>query len=327
MIPSPRRRYPEGGNAGIPSLHCPSYSPHAPTDIRRSYVFYLETRLEQLEAILNSKGIPFPPADDLELCSRSGNDAASPLRPTTEFSAQEDGSDRASTKNPGLIDTSRAKKIPQGPGMLDIVSPSKPKSLATASGISFNRVVLAVQCSVSDENGTPGRAKGRIGAASDGTSMRDSFFGLHSKPTIQQATFPDKELGIKLLTLYFEHANPQIPILHRPEFMQMFERAYAEGKGEQVRGPRELYMLNMVFAIGCGVIVGEPVKPEAGGNNSRMAVDQDKPEQFQPEEYHASAIVQLDECMSSCSGGLEVLQAILLLANFALLRPVPPGLW
>jgi hypothetical protein len=79
-------------------------------------------------------------------------------------------------------------------------------------------------------------------------------------------------------------------------------------------------MLNMVFAIGCGVIVGEPVKTEASGDGPSKG-------QSQPEEYHASAIVHLESCLSNSGGGLEVLQAVLLLANFALLRPVPPGLW
>lgn len=209
-----------------------------------------------------------------------------------------------------------------GPGMLNIVSPSKPRSLASASGVSFARVVFAaVQYSVSDQGGTGDRPSSRHPSGS-GTSMRDSFFGLHTKPTIKPATFPDKAVGQGLVTLYFEHANPQIPILHRGEFMQMFEQAYAD---PQVRGSRELYMLNMVFAIGCGVIVGEPVKTEPK-DNTKMSIDQPK-NQCQPEEYHASAIVHLEACLSNSGGGLEVLQAVLLLANFALLRPVPPGLW
>ena len=43
--------------------------------------------------------------------------------------------------------------------------------------------------------------------------------------------FPDKELGLRLVDLYFEHANPQMPILHRGEFMAKFEDAYAAGHG------------------------------------------------------------------------------------------------
>lgn len=104
--------------------------------------------------------------------------------------------------------------------------------------------------------------------------------------------------------------------------MHMFEQAYVNSP--QSLNARELYMLNMVFAIGCGVIVGEPVKTEASGG-SKMSVQHNG--QCEPEEYHASAIVHLEACLSNSGGGLEVLQAVLLLANFALLRPVPPGLW
>lgn len=200
--------------------------------------------------------------------------------------------------------------------MMNLVGTAKPKSLASASGVSFARVVFAaVQYSVSDQNGQSERSQ-----VSGGTNMRDSFFGLHARPTIRKAEFPDRETGMRFVTLYFEHANPQIPILHRGEFMQMFEQAYTNSPESLTA--RELYMLNMVFAIGCGVIVGEPVRaetssaPKMGGKG-----------QCEPEEYHASAIVHLESCLSFSGGGLEVLQAVLLLANFALLRPVPPGLW
>lgn len=196
----------------------------------------------------------------------------------------------------------------------------RPRSLASASGVSFARVVYAsVQYSVSDAGERLGRrGSGGGGGGGGGTSMRDSFFGLHTKPTIQPAPFPDKHVGLRLVTLYFEHANPQIPILHRGEFMRVFEHAY-DGPAEELAA-RELYLLNMVFAIGCGVIVGEPVKAEAPDEPRAKR-------QRRPEEYHASAIVHLESCLSFGGGGLEVLQAVLLLANFALLRPVPPGLW
>ncbi len=107
--------------------------------------------------------------------------------------------------------------------------------------------------------------------------------------------------------------------------MHMFDQTYSNPSN--ARGARELYMLNMVFAIGCGVIVGEPVKGEATGDDSSKVAPSQSRGQCQPEEYHASAIVHLESCLSSSGGGLEVLQAVLLLANFALLRPVPPGLW
>lgn len=200
------------------------------------------------------------------------------------------------------------------------------RHLGSANGVSFARVVFAaVQSSVGDHRSNSDKAGIRPyklgagnGVAHDGTSMRDSFFGLHTRPTIHPAEFPDKELAGKLVNLYFEHANPQIPVLHRGDFMKMFDRAYAvEGR---VRSPKELYMLNMVFAIGGGIIM------DAQSAQSSRVGGQEK-KQAQPEEYHASAIVHLEACLSNSGGGLEELQAVLLLANFALLRPVPPGLW
>ena len=165
--------------------------------------------------------------------------------------------------------------------------------------------------------------------------MRDSFFGLHTKPTMKQAPFPTKALGKRLVDYYFEHANPQIPILHRGQFMRMFELAYAD-EDARVRTPRELYMLNIVFAIGSGIFLGDAVDRERDGKND----EKKKPgfgKQCPPEEYHASAIVHLEYCLGSpiaavdktdvSGGGLEQLQAVLLLAGFALLRPVAPGLW
>ena len=101
--------------------------------------------------------------------------------------------------------------------------------------------------------------------------------------------------------------------------MKLFEQAYAESG--RIRGPKELYMLNMVFAIGGGIFMTDSTKSD------ERPGDQSKSKQCQPEEYHASAIVHLEACLSSSGGGLEELQAVLLLANFALLRPVPPGLW
>lgn len=287
-------------------------------------------RVDQLESLLSANNISFPPSEDLEQCSRPGHKPARSIADAAPPSSQEDGVDgQGSAKSqPMRPDLDKTKKADANSGMLNIISPSKPRSLASASGVSFNRVVFAaVQYSVSDHNGPPEKGMGKALPPGGGTTtMRDSFFGLHTKPTIRPAPFPSKEVGTKLITLYFEHANPQIPILHRDEFLQMFDQAYATQHGPQ--GSRELYMLNMVFAIGCGVIVGEPVKSEGTGSGGpRNPIDTNKFGQAQPEEYHASAIVHLEACLGTSGGGLEVLQAVLLLANFALLRPVPPGLW
>ncbi|KAK0715759.1 fungal-specific transcription factor domain-containing protein [Lasiosphaeris hirsuta] len=321
------------------SVACVGYDPITKREIPRSYIFYLETRVEQLEALLSSNNIAFPPAENLEYCSKRGNGASSTVRSPTEAgnSSISDVTEAASSAKTGAEggqgdDTNRLQKLVTKSGFSGIPGAANPRFLGSASGVSFARVVFAaVQSSVSDQRSTssekggvrpyksiagngPAATGAGAGLGMGGASMRDSFFGLHTKPSIHPAPFPDKSVSTKLVTLYFEHANPQIPVLHKGEFMDMFELAYAETG--RVRGPRELYVLNMVFAIGGGIIYGD-------GKNEDSSQE---PKQSQPEEYHASAIVHLEACLGS-GGGLEELQAVLLLANFALLRPVPPGLW
>ncbi|KAJ9138847.1 Positive regulator of purine utilization [Pleurostoma richardsiae] len=318
------------------NVACVGYDPITKKEIPRSYVYYLETRVEQLEQLLRSHKISFPPSENLEYCSRVGNETSNIRSPTetTHSGAHPetlDSSLNARQQNNG-DETSRLQKLVSKSGMSGVQGTSNPRYLGSTSGVSFARVVFAaVQSSVSDQRSLSDKGGVRPykpiagnSASATGTSMRDSFFGLHTKPTINPATFPDKELGRKLVNLYFEHANPQIPVLHRGDFMQMFEQAYAE-EG-RVRGPRELYMLNMVFAIGGGIIMGSDMgktDTQQGSGNGENGGSK----QCQPEEYHASAIVHLEACLSNSGGGLEELQAVLLLANFALLRPVPPGLW
>jgi hypothetical protein len=230
-------------------------------------------------------------------------------------------------------ESEKLEKLVSNIGSVSVQGASDSRYLGSTSGISFARVVFAaVKSSVSgtnsDRSGVRPSKPPTKTASAGGNSMRDSFFGLHTKPTIKQAPFPDREVGNRLVEHYFEHANPQMPILHRGEFMKMFDHAYADGEA-RIRTPRELYMLNIVFAIGSGIFLGDqaeeedeekPRRKQRGGAAGRQ--------QSQPEEYHASAIVHLEACLgSSSAGGLEELQAVLLLAGFALLRPVAPGLW
>ena len=307
---------------------CVGYDPITKREIPRSYVFYLETRAQQLESLLSLHNIEFPPADSLESCLQPGLGAVrvSP-QPDEGGLARRDGTEGPPTNpQPHPLKDLRLKKPRTTSDPNRVAGASQPRSLASTSGVSFARVVFAaVQYSVSDQR-TLAEKPAPIRTSEGGrTSMRDSFFGLHTKPTINPAPFPDKSTATGLVTLYFEHANPQIPILHRGEFMRVFELAFS--KPWHDLGSRELYMLNMVFAIGSGVIVGEPVKTEPSDDNMMALDGSGSRGSSQPEEYHASAIVHLEACLSSGGGGLDVLQAVLLLANFALLRPVPPGLW
>jgi hypothetical protein len=283
-------------------------------------------------------------------------------------------------------------------GLVSFAGASDPRYLGSVSGISFARVVFAAVKSVapganaggneyngneSTKNrqrrvGSSNRVRGSRGLGMGGaaikeepgqdedadTQMRDSFFGLHTKPTISPASFPTRVVAERLVNLYFEHANPQVPSLHRGEFSTVLDTIYGlpggspkkdsattgkeSCKGDGYGGTaRERYLLNIVCAIGSGIFLtgpdgssssddGESSGPEDGGRGecgprkkqkTESKRKNGRPKKGEPESYHASAMLQLEAFLSQSKGGLEELQAVLLLASYALLRPVSPGLW
>ena len=343
-------------------VKCVGFDPITKREIPRTYVYYLESRVRYLEELLSDQNIPFGPSNDFDLGSKPLKDESTAHSPLSERSSAKEnvikrrradtGSDSGSEWEQ-KEESDKLNKLVSNIGMVSVQGASDPRFLGSTSGISFARVVFAAV-----KSSVPGGDRSRRGskpssvssaAATSGTSMRDSFFGLQTKPNIKPAPFPDRELGHRLVDLYFEHANPQIPILHRGEFMILFNKAYAAK--DRRRSARELYMLNIVFAIGAGIILEDSsvkrsssfgakgstsptLKQEPASPNSKR--QKTSSQQRPAEEYHASAMMHLESFLGSMSaadrpeghgGGLEQLQAVLLLAGFALLRPVAPGLW
>lgn len=361
------QRLPSCASCDKAAVKCVGYDPITKREIPRSYVWYLETRVAYLESRLLDHQLPFQPVDDFTPPidpRRPAPQHAAHLEPAARSNGAARSNDTAGgsstaptapvpASDPDRYDREKLTKLVSNIGMVSVQGASDPRYLGSTSGISFARVVFAaVKSSVSGSSSERGSNRGGKPPAhpphlvDGGTSMRDSFFGLHTKPTFRHAPFPDRDLGARLVELYFEHANPQIPILHRGEFMDMFDRVYQNG--ERHRTSRESYMLNIVFAIGAGIILGSSDaddSPTDDGPPSPHKARQSPPSskkrrlaghQHQPEEYHASAIVHLENFLGSSpaadrpdgfGGGLEELQAVLLLAGFALLRPVAPGLW
>jgi hypothetical protein len=303
-------------------------------------VYYLETRVSYLESVLREHKIHFHPPENFVQTPKLKNSAQGingniglqkVQRPS---GARNDGQD-------DLRERDKLNNLVSHTSVVAVQGTSDSRFLGSTAGISFARVVFAaVKSSLSGAPSERGGVKPSKPLPAGTSSMRDSFFGLQTKPIYKQAPFPSKELGLRLVQLYFEHANPQIPILHRPEFMAMFDKVYASPV--ETRSPRESYMLNIVFAIGAGIIVGKDPEKDKDGSSAASASPRSQKrrkladEQHQPEEYHSSAIVHLENFLSASSaidrpfeinGALEELQAILLLAGFALLRPVAPGLW
>ena len=345
-------------------VKCVGYDPITKREIPRAYVYYCESRISYLEKQLADRGIAFAPADDFDLGTKPLSNSSATSSPKQERGTLGHGKSghrttlsdaQASSREMSPYDEKREEadklnKLVSNIGMVSVQGASDPRYLGSTSGISFARVVFAAVRSSVSSTSISERANIRpskpVNAATNGTSMRDSFFGLSSKPSMQQAPFPDREVGKKLVSLYFEHANCQIPILHKGEFMDLFQRAYATS--DKRRSPRELYMLNIVFAIGAAIILRDTSSDSAApGQKSSPIKEEDSPprtkkqkvsmgQQNQPEEYYASAMVHLESFLGSTpatdrpegfGGSLEELQAVLLLAGFALLRPVAPGLW
>ncbi|KAI9761870.1 MAG: hypothetical protein M4579_000811 [Chaenotheca gracillima] len=341
-------------------VKCVGYDTILKQEVPRSYVYYLESRVSYLESQLQKANIEFAPAEIFDL-KANGHRTHSPADGASQSqSISGDAPSSQPKSSEGLVrsqkdnDTEKLENLMSNIGMVSVQGASDPRYLGSTSGISFARVVFAavknsVSGSSSSERGgvrsskTSGEATTSSSSSSETTTLRDSCFGLHAKPVFNKAPFPDRPLALKLVTLYFEHANPQIPILHRGEFMALFDRVYAS---QARKTPRELYMLNIVFAIGAGIYLrdadgddGREQGRSSDPGNSRPSTQQGKrlnAHQHQPEEYHASAIVHLETFLGSSpasdrpdgfGGGLEELQAVLLLAGFALLRPVAPGLW
>ncbi|KAL2822302.1 fungal-specific transcription factor domain-containing protein [Aspergillus cavernicola] len=350
-------------------VRCVGYDPITKREIPRSYVYFLEARVAYLEMTLMDSGIEFKEAvafDEEEAVKvEAGYDSnQAPMVPAEGPAAAElsttDGNDKwvrvkrdkegpapglekqdpENKQDPEKEDNWRIQNLVSNIGMVSVQGTSDPRYLGSTSGISFARVVFAAVKSSVPGNGSergPLRPKERLPHSATGTGgsiTRDSFFGLQTRPMMKCAAFPDRELAERLADLYFEHANPQIPIVHRIDFMEMLDRTYSVD--EKSRSPRSLYTLNIVFAIGAGIIFED--KPaddqKEGRDHSPSATKRQRlsSRQYQPEEYHASAIVHLESFISTSSssdgfGALEELQAVLLLASFALLRPVAPGLW
>ncbi|KAK3070260.1 hypothetical protein LTR53_010781 [Teratosphaeriaceae sp. CCFEE 6253] len=339
------QRLPRCTNCEKVGVKCIGFDPVSKRAIPRNYVYYLETRVNNLEALLGGNGIPCPPpSDDFAI-----SDAIMPSVPFPPQEAQvkiaEESPEKTSALDPALQDVDNQGRGANHTGMVPIQSATDPRQSAHANAIPFSRVVYAaVKSSVTptpSERGTTRPTSQLPSSTASGGGGSDSFFGLNTKPTVKAAPFPERQIGERLVELYFEHANPQIPILHRGGFMNLVERVYAtEPKN---RRSRELYLLNIVFAIGSGIIMDSTnveqtvAATESKADDASTLPNRKRPrlanQQFQPEEYHSAAITHLDSFLGSTpaaegsSGGLEELQAVLLLAGLALLRPVAPGLW
>jgi hypothetical protein len=193
-------------------------------------VYYLETRVEYLESLCRDNAIPFQSAEELVLGTNpSSNAAVTPSSAVGPVPKDVTLQKRTQTKS----ERDKLNKLVSNIGFITVQGASE-----QFAKVVFSAVRHSISGTSSDRGNSlrPHRSIPGAATTGGGTSMRDSFFGLYRAPKIAPAPFPDRELGMKLVELYFEHANPQIPILHRGEFEDLVKKVY--NTDEQSRTPR-----------------------------------------------------------------------------------------
>lgn len=142
------------------------FQPMSKREIPRSYVYYLEIRVVNLEAVLVANNIAFPPAQVHFAISENTKPGIN-----VPFSVQDMGldHDKTTTKLPMLIthtldpaleghyDDSKLGKLVDNIGMVSVHGSNDPtyNTSASAAGISFPNVVFAAVERTGDSTPTP----------------------------------------------------------------------------------------------------------------------------------------------------------------------------
>lgn len=174
------------------------------------YVYFLETRVAYLESLLQSNDIAFDPPEEFA--------SAPKISSTTTPGLNGEAHKRLATGVTSGADVhdgrDKVDKLLSHASRVAVQGTSDSRFLGSTSGISFARVVFAaVKSSVgTSERGATRPSKPFVNTTG-GTSMRDSYFGLHTKPTIRAARFPTRDVGLKLVNLYFGKSGMRAHLL------------------------------------------------------------------------------------------------------------------
>lgn len=115
---------------------------------------------------------------------------------------------------------------------------------------------------------------------------------------------PSLEDARQLEDIYFNHSNPQVPILSRERYQEYLQKAYSTGSVQSSDSKTAVFFVHIVSAI-------------ASAKN---------PSQILAEQHHASAMLHLPVVFKSASR-LCSLTAVLLLSVYGTNRPSNPGIW
>jgi hypothetical protein len=284
---------------------CVGYDAAKKKEIPRSYVFFLEDRVDYLVGVLIAHRIRFKAGASFDEFAVESDPESSPSRGSDYERALANGMDDGQFERHGIATPETYPDFDARDGSLDpeVLSEKEHKR-----GIRSKESALHAATN-----------------SGSGHRIRESLSAPQAaKPDADCPGLPERIVAEKLIDCYFEYANPQMPALSKVEFMELFYRTYS---GDD-RSPRTLYFLHIVFAIGAGITFDD--RASANSDLSARSVKRRRvsSRQCQPLDYHASAIKCLELSLESCDDRfckLQELQAVILLAHFALLQPVAPG--
>lgn len=296
-------------------------------EIPRSYVSHLEDRVAQLELELERHGIQVP----FDKIGASDSGSKLPIPVLHDISKNKD-SDIDDYKN------SQIKKFNNINTLLTSVENGSASDasvphysyLGSSAGLSFARLLFtAVRFKPQDQQNL-----------SQSSDINDPTTVKKNKPVVNPAPLPSKENAQNLISVFFSQSNPQLPILHREQFLvKYFKPIYGTLSSDislasdytsigvptcdpesdktaninyhnltkNAKSTPALYFLNIVFGI------------------ANAALHQKSPSNM-AESFHLAAMKHVDSVFAS-PNRLEALQGILLLALYSIMRPAVPGVW
>lgn len=310
-------------------VKCVGYDPITKQEIPRSYVYFLETRLNYLDTLLQHHNIQVKPVSAFdESDSNSESTARKHVSPSNAYE-QPSQNDTQCDQRFEEVPTSKDEK--SSSSVLENFSAFRSDSKCQLS--TTNIIMNLLSGSSMRRKILKGGSNGETGIRS---SIHSSFFGLFAGKLSQGRTeLPLRKEVNTLVNRYFEFVNIFTPALHRDDVDEIIDRVYSNQENE--KKPRDMYVLHIVFAIGAA-IKRDPAQQKDLSHEAkqwrRTSAGKRRKVSITPETseaHEASAMIYLESYLalspsSGLSSSLEELQALILLCSLALLRPTATSL-
>lgn len=281
------QQLPQCGTCEKAGARCVGYDPLMKREVPRSYLYYLEDRVEYFQNLLAEHGVSFEPGSSTmersqdadpkdshkrrnSIASTSGTEATVRSAPSASRSPRED-----------LADTGSHLDV-------DIVRDKHDPGCCTA-----HELLFALQ---------------------------------HWKSLTQSFVLPDRDLAAELITFYFEQGYPQVPALHKGELAQLLNQAYAGAEDNHHYNLFLLYIVFAIGARimrDRNVGLSENDRPAIGKRKRDTETEVHLAEEYYSAAiaYLSLAFSECDDV--SCK--LEVIEAAVLIAHLSLFYPIRPG--